>query len=465
MVVRLQESQQHFAFTFGTTGRHLLKDDAWRRAYGTRAALNIVFEEGANPMSILAVKTKRRGPRTLRNEAQSSGATTLETFGVDLFRDVFGGFTGIPHDDELWGSRVTGGDALTFQSGRPFIDLLQVCRAVDAASRRDDYRQLAPWIGDVQPVSEPDEVGRLQDEVVRMLREQDTEHLDLGPPEIIDWQNVVGFRLPEDRYGRNERGGCRLDLRLGDLLRQLHHIGHLDEANVDYLKKRHIRLVDVDGHLRSGWSIWRCLVGQFQLGGTTFVLDEGDFFAVDADYLADLNRTIDRVLTDHAPLPPANRGEIEPDYLPRAADDPSALLLHDHLIKPRTRTTEIEVCDILTADCQLIHVKRKLGGRDLSQLFAQGSVSAQLLQDEDEFRSKVAAKIAELTDDDRFAHFSADPIATARFEILYAIIADWRGRTLSEALPLFSKVNFRTVINGLHSRFFRVSCYQVPIND
>jgi uncharacterized protein (TIGR04141 family) len=128
------------------------------------------------------------------------------------------------------------------------------------------------------------------------------------------------------------------------------------------------------------------------------------------------------------------------------------------------RTTTVEVCDVLTPDRQLIHVKRHLGGRDLSHLFAQGSVSAQLLQDDPAFRVEAGTRVAKLTGDPRFVHFTADPLPTASFRVLYAVIADWRGRTLAEALPLFSKVNLRSVFRELRSRHFQVSCYQVPID-
>lgn len=462
MIVRLQQPLQHFAFTFGTTGRHLLKDDAWRRAYGTRAALNVIFEDGADTASILAIRTKRRGAKTLRSESQSSSATTLETFGADLLRDVFGGFTGVPFDHDTWGSRVTGGDSFTFQSSRSFTLLRDMCADVESAAMGENYRRMVPWLEDVQPVSEPDETARLEAEILRMVREQDTEHLDLAPPEMVDWQQIVGFTLPDDKW-RGKDKAWRPDLRIVDVLRQLQQSGGLDPLEVTDLKRRHIGLVNDDGNRRTRWSLWRCLVAEFQLGDTTYVLDEGEFFVVDRDYLVELNRVVDRLRLDCAPLPAAYHGERESPYLLRVSRNASVLLLHEKTVRSRTRTTPIEVCDVLTAERQLIHVKRHLGSSDLSHLFAQGSVSAQLLQEEPNFRIETAKQIAQLTDDPRFEFFNAEPVATMQFEVLYAIIAEWRGRTLSEALPLFSKVNLRTVVNELSNRLFKISCYQVPI--
>ena len=52
---------------------------------------------------------------------------------------------------------------------------------------------------------------------------------------------------------------------------------------------------------------------------------------------------------------------------------------------------------------------------------------------------------------------SRDP---AQFEVVYAIIEDWGGRTPAAALPFFSKINLREVANNLRARGFRVALNQ-----
>jgi uncharacterized protein (TIGR04141 family) len=460
LVVRL-ESAKHFAFTFGATGRHLLRDDAWCRAYGTRASLNLVFGPGADPASLLAVRTKRRGSQTLRTASQSSGTTTLETFGLDLLRDVLGGFTAVPLERDTWGPRITGTDSLAFESDRGFDQLADLCHDVDSAAAREDYRAVLPWLQDVQPVSEPEDLARLQEHVIDMIRRRDTEHLDLAPPEIVDWEHVIGFRLPGDRWERGSKGR-RSELRLIDILRRLEETGELRSIDVNTLKRRRVSIVDEDGNSRPRWSLWRCLVAHFEVKGTTYVLDEGDFFAIDRDFLADLDRHVDSLSTEYSLLIPATAGDTEADYFSKFSDNARAAVIHNRRIKPRKWTTEVEVCDILTDDRKLIHIKRHLGARDLSHLFSQGSVSAQLLQEEEGFRI-AAAEVAEEVSDGRWTFFLVDQIPPFAFEIVYGIIADWRERSLSEALPLFSKVNLRSFVQQLRGRHFRVGCCQIPV--
>src|SRR5207247_9267277 len=117
----------------------------------------------------------------------------------------------------------------------------------------------------------------------------------------------------------------------------------------------------------------------------------------------------------------------------------------------------IEVCDVLTAGHQLIHAKLKLGSRDLSHLFSQGFVSATLLQSDSVFREAACQKVKEVGGGKSFDLFDVGSLQAAEFEIIYVIIAPWRGRSLADALPFFSKVNALRTAEDLANRGFKVA--------
>jgi uncharacterized protein (TIGR04141 family) len=107
-------------------------------------------------------------------------------------------------------------------------------------------------------------------------------------------------------------------------------------------------------------------------------------------------------------------------------------------------------------------VKRHLGSSDLSHLFAQGLVSAESLQMSIDFRLKAQEKVNTLcAGSAEFDFFGSGAMQTSDFEIVYAIVEQWRGRSMSAALPFFSKVNLREVNQLLVSRGFHVSMKQV----
>jgi uncharacterized protein (TIGR04141 family) len=151
----------------------------------------------------------------------------------------------------------------------------------------------------------------------------------------------------------------------------------------------------------------------------------------------------------------------EGDYNQLAAQCEGHLLLDKQTIH-LTGQTPIEICDLLSKDRQLIHVKRHLGSSDLSHLFAQGLVSAEVLQTSIECRTRARERIADLSGaSPDYAFFSNDALHTGDFEIVYAIIERWRSRSFSQALPFFSKVNLREASQQLTSRGFNVGVKQI----
>jgi hypothetical protein len=105
----------------------------------------------------------------------------------------------------------------------------------------------------------------------------------------------------------------------------------------------------------------------------------------------------------------------------------------------------------------------------LSHLFSQGLVSADLLLTSEQFRAKAHERIkAASARSNGAARFPAlipagAGITPAEFTVVYAIIASWNGRTLSKALPFFSKVNLRHYARDLRRMGYNVACSQVAI--
>jgi uncharacterized protein (TIGR04141 family) len=253
-------------------------------------------------------------------------------------------------------------------------------------------------------------------------------------------------------------------MRLTDYANGLRASGaDMDELSTIELRRSRIFGVDADENDCVHWPVWRCLVGEVQHHGNTFLLDEGEFFQVSKDYLTDLNAAIAAIPMSNVPLPPTTPTTLEGDYNEGAARGSEQLVLLDKkTVRVEGRTTPIEVCDLLTSGRQFIHVKRHLGSSDLSHLFAQGLVSAELLQSSVPFRKAARAKIAEAAQGrDGFDFVSEAGITTNDIEVVYAIAERWKGRTPVDALPFFSKVNLRETAQNLSSRGFRVGLFQI----
>jgi uncharacterized protein (TIGR04141 family) len=190
-----------------------------------------------------------------------------------------------------------------------------------------------------------------------------------------------------------------------------------------------------------------------------YILDEGEFFEVRADYLQSLDAFIMDIPASGISLPNTTPTTSEGVYnIGAAATSTQLLLLDKKLVRVSTRTTPIEICDLLSADGHLIHVKRHFGSSDLSHLFSQGLVSAELLQSSPEFRKSAIDIIrGEAGSSSSFEIIDEDGLIPPDFEVVFAVAERWRGRTPAQALPFFSKINLREVTANLKARGFRVA--------
>ena len=464
LVVRIEPEQQYFAFAFGSTGRFLLRAGGWRRGYGLRAAINLIYPRGLNDEQsrarLVSVDAKRRGPERLRSRIQASHATTLEALDVDRYRDVMDGVTGRPNDRERWGVRMTGADALSFGKEIRFPELGQLCREIDQAHARDDYKERFQLLDDIQPVTDPALRQRLCEEVVTRLRDGRAQEFYLAPAELLDHAQVAAFRYYFDGPNKTQHP----DLLLTAFLTGLKRRDGAESIEVEFLRSHHITALSGDGQVVYRWPAWRCLSGEVDLDGHRYVLDEGDFFEVSATFCGALDGEVQQLDREAVSLPAGQAGMREDEYNEMAsASRAGSLCLDRRLISVTSRTTPVELCDILTADRKLIHVKRHLGSADLSHLFMQGHNSATLLQDLPEFRREAQALVNSVTGGEGGeAMFPLQGVTPADFEVVFAIVARWRGRSLVEALPFFSKLSLRYVARELRNRGFHVACQRIP---
>ncbi|MNL25884.1 hypothetical protein D3C87_1473840 [compost metagenome] len=118
-------------------------------------------------------------------------------------------------------------------------------------------------------------------------------------------------------------------------------------------------------------------------------------------------------------------------------------------------TSPIELCDLLTKDKKLIHVKHRKGGSaGLSHLFAQGSVSAEVMLGDRAFR-KEARKVLRRISHSAHELIPIDGLKSSDYEVVFLILGD-ANSSVKENLPFFSKVNLTLAFENLSQRGYEV---------
>lgn len=461
----------YFAITFGF-GRYLLKHYSYNWNYGLRVALNAYYPSAflstePNWARIRSVDAKTVSSNTVYTRKQMDRRAIFEDFGVDIQRDLLKSVTGQPVDIEKWGTRLTGASALRITRMIDFAELGDLLLQVERTSRNKDYQQQFSWIDNLRSISDLDTINNLDNFVLEDLKNKEITNLGLAPPELIDWDALPYFRYPLNLEQTYE------DVDIDHYLDMLEDEGKLSDLSLNQLKKGHkLEALDDAKTVIFSWPIYKCIHGELNYNDKTYILNAGDYFEIADDYLGELNNFIAHIDESELILPKTKVATTEGDYNIKAAkSSTNYILLDKKTVRVSSRTSPIEICDILTHDGKFIHVKRKLQSSSLSHLFGQGYVSGDLFHMSFEYRKAVQDKIIELEqelatseeDEDyrgRFSSFNLYGISPSSYEIVYAIVADWKKRPFFEAIPFFSKVNLRRFTDDLRRMGFHV-CYKM----
>lgn len=439
-VLLVKNDNTHYALVFGY-GASLLKDGVIDERFGLRATLNAV-----EASQLRSVDHKRLEATSRHTRENLSRAGTLLQFGLDINRDLLRAVTGKPKD-ATFGTRMSGSDQLTVTADVPIKHLKTALATYGELAEQDSYKTNFPWVDNIRDIRDKTLTAELDKRLAKELA-SGSDNVWLAPPEVIDWAATAGFK-----YRNTKRAPTYPDLELEDYGRELGSLKDLNGARLQQDRIYHVRTeTDVGTH---SWPVIRCLIAEIEYKKDRYVLSEGTWFRIDADFLGSLNDYVSGIPTTQVDLPDYDGDKDEGAYNKRAWErDKSRFALLDKSFIQYPGRGKVEVCDLYSRDKQLIHVKRINGSSTLSHLFNQGAVSAELLRGEVKFRTEFLKKIPSL----RWGNPS-DPIVPADFEVCYAIV---RRPGQSLELPFFSKLTLRTTAQHLRGLGFRVSTIGIP---
>jgi uncharacterized protein (TIGR04141 family) len=412
-----------WALTFGL-GRNLLNEDWAEPRFGMMCVLNLV-----DAQQLHSVNTRVHEDIVVRTERQVSRRAGREAFTIDDTRDILREVTGVPQDTSLWGRQISGSTAVSFTIPFDIATLADVLDRLDAARSSKIYKKHFAFVDFVEPVVDASVVAELDAALLDAVAGRAPSNVYLAPPEPVQFDDVAGFL-----HFREPRSSAHPELELADYRRA---VGNPDGLTVDDLKRHSIRLmISSTGEERRRWSVYRCLVHEVTREGELYMLSEGEWFAVERDFVRRVDREVSRIGTIDLGLPPARLGEQEAAYNLRAAQTCDFALTDTKTIM--AGGTAIEVADLVTDTGNLIHVKRKTQSATLSHLFAQGRISASTLKGDAAVRTAVRELL--VAEGRREAAVFDEPFSASARTVVYAVIAK-NAADLPGRLPFFSRLN------------------------
>ena len=447
-VLLVNYDKRIFAVTFGY-GKGLLAGSSWVRDFGLKVTLNRV-----DPDKLRSVDTKTYEDMVLSTRRQASRSSTVNTFELDVARDLVRGVTGDSKDTTFF-KRLTGSDSLSLTTQLPFEDFGDLLDELLVAYSEKKYKTNFGWIDNVKEVDVKVR-QELDDLLVAALRGGNIGGMHLAPADVVEWKDVAGFNFTG---GKKTITYPELDLR--DYLDVVK--GDLAKLDIDQLKRHKVRLRDEGSDVfRDQWPIYECLVWETDSKGKIYVLFDSRWFEIEKAYATRVTNYVNSISAASLALPQGKLGEDEGVYNESVANgDPKRFALLDkQTIRANGAATPIEFCDLMSDAGHLVHVKKRSSSATLSHLFSQGSVSADAFLSDFVVRREIRAKLKKLK---KNAHITLIPTkrpTPAAFEVVYAILAK-DGAAWPPSLPFFSAVNLMHHANRIQNLGFKVSLQHV----
>ena len=431
-----------FALPFGY-GRALLLSGVWEEDFGLKVTLNAVDSK--------RIKTVDRATLDAigqHSRIQASREAGIGEFGLDLEQDFLRAVTGVPVDKTL-GKQLTGKDALNVKLPITITRLPTLLGRYLTEAENKAYKDVFPWMDQIHEVISPTKVSELDEAMVERIKVEDfSRGLWLSVPEIIDWSETDSFK-----YRDAASAPAFPDVHFRDILTD---IGGSKNVSLEILKKRrHIYAVaQQTGDIYHSWTVYRCLYCEIDQGNETYLLNNGKWYRLGADFRDRINKQFEQVPRCELVFPDFN-DKSEPEYNARvAAKYPEQFALLDHKeIKCGSQYDKVEFCDLFSKDKQVVHVKRYAGASaPLSHMFSQAVVSGSLFRRDSDFRQQVGGY---LTPEFRTLIHEPSP---NEFEIVMAVVSTSKKDL---TIPFFSRVNLHNARIRLLDLGFKVTLAKI----
>lgn len=444
--IQIQDDVKIFAIVFGH-GRFLLNSYCFEERFGLKTALSII-----NPDTIRRVDKKDISNVPKHSIEQRSKVGNRLDFGINIEQDLIQAMTGLVKAEyqTIFGSNVTGGDALSLSAKYDIQDIDILLEHCYNKYNSGDYKEDFEWIDQIAPVKNIYLVDRLNNSLLDKIKTPESnQKVWMAVPEIIDWEDIGGFKY----HPRDEE--MKSDIFLPEFKSSLDD-ATIRDLNLNILKSKKVYAYDTSDNERYSWSAYECLYAEIEIDGKIYLLSNSAWFEIDNDFVSKINTSFQAFIQkDSSNIITLNNAIIENecDYNTRVADEQDLVLLDKKMIYYGGGHSQIEFCDLLSPNKEIIHIKKYGGSSVLSHLFNQGLVSAELLKSDRTFIEKVNERLEE---EHRFPQI----INTSDYKIVFGVISEVNG---DMDMPFFSKISLKNVTQRLENLGYDVYLQKINV--
>ena len=425
-----------FVVVFGH-GLFMLNENVLEERFGLITLLNLVDEDQIKRIN----RTDVGGSKKISDE-QLPTATNISEFGFQIDRDLLKKVYGKINNEHLGKCLVVGGALLSLNQE---TDVDNIEELVDYCYRtylKQDYKQQFDWIDNISPIKDNNLVEELNTQLVQLINDRRNDRVMLSQPELINWEDIEGFKYS------GQRSIIYDDIELDSFIDV-----YPTFDDITKIKNKRIHIISKDGRPDyKDWSAFRCLSAEIEYQDNNYCLSDTKWYVISRGFVESIEKMYKEIPLSELHLPDYNHKD-ENTYNKAIADASDELLSLDcNPVMYGGGRNKVEVCDILTKNKQLIHVKHNYSSGCISHLFNQATVSAELLKESD-FRAVANQKIEE----DAF-EFN-DQFRADEYSVIIAIIDKNNGDL--PHIPFFSKVSIRYAAQRIRAFGYRAEIMKI----
>ena len=424
-----EEKDYIFSLVYGY-GRTMLDDRYIVKNFGLRTAINLIEERNIKSLNSLNISRD-----FIDIQRQALSYVSHSDLQVNTNADILKSISGKAPSSSNFSS-MSGADNLRF-SAKSDVILSELLEDVLNAYKSDSYKQKGlEWIDHVQYVKEKEIISELDGVLLNHITNKSLENPIIAPNKIVSYLDIEGYFISGMNISHKIKENFYDDIpsdQFWEYLYEKIEDENIEDKIIDKLKSCSLYCWTNDSAHKIS-SIYDSLFIEIDHNNEKFFINNGDWFKIESAYYGYITNKIDNIAIFSNPIVPScaenwNEGEFNEKF---AASDPNRFKLFDkknfHL--PNYGHSKIEPADIITTEKQFIHVKKGGSSANLSHLFAQGVVSAQLYKNEKKFIEEINETFGE-------GYFKSDD----KIEVIYGIIDKRYDKKASEILPFFSMIN------------------------
>jgi uncharacterized protein (TIGR04141 family) len=440
--VPYSEGVRYFAIT-GGFGFNALNKDMLEQNFGLRTTLNSV-----DPKKLRFMDAKNIDVRTKQKRVMSNVSTEVFDFGINFDEEVVRIVSGYCSDPVI-GRKMSGADSLSLSQEIEFQELGEKCKQLLDKYMEETYKKRFDFIDNIQPIKDKTLIDLLDQKLVQALNacDFDSGKIAIAYPDQIEYERCNFYKV----YGLGRKNYETEEI---DVFSVKEILGCLSLIDLKTIKNR-VKIVGFEEEGKpvvGSESLYGFLVFETEIDGEVYVFSNKMWFKVSLDYIEKVNQRIKKIVNTVEEFLPAwskSKGKyLEGQYNDSFSSEQNFVVMDKKLFHIPQSRSKVEVADLFQkSEKRLICVKKLSASSTLSHLFAQGSVSVDLLKSMDEYKTNYDKTLK-----------SKWPDADINIEGIKLTYAVGTGKTgdILDIIPFFSKVNLLH-----HSEFVRK--FGVPV--